>query len=190
LRSAVDLGLTTFGENRVQEAEAKAVELPDARWELIGRLQSNKAGRAVALFDVIHSVDSVDLAHRLDRLTAAADRPDRPERLPVYLEINVDDDSAKAGFRRAEVEAAIQMLAALDHLELRGLMTVGRRVERPEQARPTFEALRRLSERLRRREPRLGGGLSMGMSSDFELAIEEGSTVVRVGSALFGARAT
>jgi PLP dependent protein len=185
LRAALELGLTTLGENRVQEAETKAAALPAARWELIGHLQSNKAARAVALFDVIHSVDSVDLARRLDRLAAETGRP---APLPIYLEVNIDDDSAKTGFDPVAIEAGLAELAGLDHLELRGLMTVGRLVDAAEQARPTFAALRRLSERLRGRERRLGGGLSMGMSADFEVAIEEGSSIVRVGSALFGAR--
>jgi len=187
LRAALELGLTTLGENRVQEAEAKAAALPTARWELIGRLQSNKATRAVALFDAIHSVDSVGLARRLDRLAAGTGRP---EPLPVYVEINVDEDTAKTGFDPATIEASLADLAGLDHLELRGLMTVGRVVDTAEQARPTFAALRRLSERLSGGEPRLGSGLSMGMSTDFEVAIEEGATVVRVGSALFGRRPT
>lgn len=185
LRAALELGLTTLGENRVQEAEAKAAALPALGWELIGHLQSNKAARAVALFDAIHSVDSIDLASRLDRL---AGESGRPARLPIYLEVNVDQDPAKAGFDPSTLAGALAELAPRDHLELRGLMTVGRLVESAEQARPTFAALRRLSERLRESGLRVGGGLSMGMSADFEVAIEEGSTVVRVGSAIFGAR--
>jgi pyridoxal phosphate enzyme (YggS family) len=182
---AIDLGLTTFGENRVQEAETKAAALAAARWELIGHLQSNKAGRAVALFDAIHSVDSVDLARRLDRLAADAGRPTP---LPIYIEVNVDDDPAKAGFSPPTLEAAVADLASLPNLELAGLMTVGRLVNEAEQARPTFRRLRDLSDRLRHTQPALGAALSMGMSSDFEVAIEEGSTVVRIGSALFGPR--
>jgi pyridoxal phosphate enzyme (YggS family) len=171
----------------VQEAEAKAAALPAVRWELIGHLQSNKAARALALFDAIHSVDSVDLARRLDRLAADAGRPSR---LPVYLEINVDEDAAKTGFDPATVQAGLAELVSLDHLELRGLMTVGRLINTAEQARPTFARLRRLSERLRALQPQLGGGLSMGMSADYEVAIEEGATVVRIGSAIFGPRPT
>jgi pyridoxal phosphate enzyme (YggS family) len=185
LRDAVALGLTTFGENRVQEAETKAVALTRARWELIGHLQSNKAGRAVALFDAIHSVDSVDLARRLDRLAADTGRP---MRLPIYMEVNVDGDPAKAGFSPTTLQNDLAELAALPNLELAGLMTVGRLVDSAEQARPTFRRLRELSDQLRRSDPQLGGGLSMGMSADFEVAIEEGSTVVRIGSALFGPR--
>jgi pyridoxal phosphate enzyme (YggS family) len=169
----------------VQEAETKAALLPRARWQLVGHLQSNKAARAVALFEAIHSVDSLELAHRLDRLVGAAASP---ARLPVYLEVNVDADPAKAGFAPPTIEPALAELAALAHLELSGLMTVGRLVDRPTDARPTFAALRQLSERLQARVPALAGGLSMGMSGDFEVAIEEGATVVRIGTALFGPR--
>jgi pyridoxal phosphate enzyme (YggS family) len=185
LHEAISLGLSTLGENRVQEAEAKAAALPTAHWELIGHLQSNKAARAVALFDVIHSVDSVDLARRLERLAADAGRA---QALPVYLEANVDADPAKAGFTPATIEASLFELTELPHVDLVGLMTIGRMVESAEQSRPTYRRLRELSDALRQAQPRLGGGLSMGMSSDFEVAIEEGATVVRVGSALFGPR--
>jgi len=184
LRVAQAAGMTTFGENRVQEASAKAAELPGARWHLVGHLQSNKAGRAVELFDQIHSVDSIDLARRLSRLATAAGRAP----LPVYLEVNVDRDPAKSGMAAAELEQALPELAALPGLDLRGLMTVGRLVSKPEDARPTFVALRVLSDRLRAGEPRLGPGLSMGMSDDFEIAVEEGATVVRIGRAIFGQR--
>jgi pyridoxal phosphate enzyme (YggS family) len=185
IAAALSFGLTAFGENRVQEAETKAAAVPAARWELVGRLQSNKAARALAVFDVIHSVDSVDLARRLDRLAAQSARP---ARLPVYLEVNVDADAAKAGFAPADLAVNLAELVSLDRLELRGLMTVGRLVARPEEARSTFAALRRLAEELRAQYAGLGDGLSMGMSADFEVAVEAGSTVVRVGSAIFGAR--
>ena len=185
LRAALELGLNVFGENRVQEAEAKAADLPAAQWELIGHLQSNKAAKAVALFDAIQSVDSVELARRLDRLAADAGRPTP---LAVYLEVNVDADPAKAGFEQMSLDAAIAELAALQNLHLAGLMTVGRLVVSPEAARSTFRRLREVSDRLRHAHPQLRGGLSMGMSADFEVAIEEGATVVRIGSALFGAR--
>jgi PLP dependent protein len=185
LRAAIELGLTTFGENRVQEAEAKATALPQAKWQLIGRLQSNKAGRAVELFEAIQSVESVELARRLDRLTG--DRlPGR--KLKAYLEVNVDGDPAKAGFSPTDLTAAAADLSDLPHLELAGLMTVGRLARRPEDARTTFSALRRLSDDLRGIDVRLGPELSMGMSADFEVAIEEGATIVRLGSAIFGPR--
>jgi pyridoxal phosphate enzyme (YggS family) len=184
LRAALAAGMTTFAENRVQEAEAKAAALPGARWQLVGHLQSNKAPRAVGLFEVIHSLDTLDLARRLDRLVREAARAP----LAVYIQVNVDRDPSKTGMLPEDLAAALPELAGLDGLELRGLMTVGRLVGRAEEARPTFVALRELAERLRRREPRLGGGLSMGMSDDFEVAVEEGASVVRVGRAIFGDR--
>ena len=184
LRAALAAGLTTFAENRVQEAELKVAALPDAHWQLVGHLQSNKAHRALALFDVVHSLDSVDLAQRLDRLAREAGRSP----LPVFVQVNIDRDPAKMGMPPEEVESALPQLAELAGLELRGLMTVGRLVARAEEARPTFAALRSLGERLRVSQPALGAGLSMGMSDDFEVAIDEGATVVRIGRALFGDR--
>jgi pyridoxal phosphate enzyme (YggS family) len=184
LASAVAAGLTVFGENRLQEAESKAPQLPGVTWHLIGPLQSNKARRAVELFDVIESVDSVDLARRLDRL---ADEVGRAP-LDVYLQANVDRDEAKGGFRPDDLATELAALDTLPNLNLVGLMTVGRLVGLPEEARPTFRRLRELSERLRRAVPGLGAGLSMGMTDDYEVAVEEGATVIRVGRALFGAR--
>jgi PLP dependent protein len=184
VRAAVEAGLTTLGENRVQEAAAKIPAVPGAAWHLIGPLQSNKARRAVELFDVIESVDSVELAARLDRLVEEL-RPDRP--LPILLQVNVDADPGKAGFDPAVLEGDLARLADLPALRLEGLMTVGRLVDRSE-ARPTFVALRTLGDRLRGREPRLGPELSMGMSADYDVAIEEGATIVRIGRALFGDR--
>ena len=186
LASAVAAGLTVLGENRLQEAESKAPQLPGVTWHLIGPLQSNKARRAVELFDVIESVDSVDLARRLDRLAGEVGRAP----MDVYLQANVDRDEAKAGFRPDDMETEIAALGALPNLNLVGLMTVGRLVGSPEEARPTFRRLRELSERLRRAVPGLGAGLSMGMTDDYEVSIEEGATVIRVGRALFGARRT
>jgi pyridoxal phosphate enzyme (YggS family) len=190
MRAALAARLTTFGENRVQEAEEKVGEVPGATWHLIGPLQSNKAKRALAAFAVIESVDSLDLAVRLDRLAGEV-RPD--DRAPILLQVNVDGDPAKAGFDADALVAAADRIALLPRLEVRGLMTVGRLVERAEDARPTFVALRTLAERLL---PSGAGGtaegvgpeLSMGMSDDFEIAIEEGATIVRIGRALFGDR--
>ncbi len=191
LVAAVAAGLDLFGENRVQEAAAKIARLPSARWHLVGRLQGNKARRAAQLFSAIESVDSLDLARRLEQV--ASEMPEGlglpwQNRLPVYLQVNVDRDPAKAGFSREALEETLGAIAALRHLDLRGLMTVGRLVDRAEAARPTFVRLRELSERLRAREPRLPNGLSMGMTDDFEVAVEEGATVVRIGRALFGER--
>jgi pyridoxal phosphate enzyme (YggS family) len=176
-------------------------------WHLIGHLQRNKARAALATGAVIETVDSIDLARRLDRLVAeaaaGAHRPPAqanagsaagpvtsPTARAIYLQVNVDADPAKAGFEPAELVLALPELAALPHLRLVGLMTVGRVVASAEAARPTFAALRRLASDLRDAEPRLGPGLSMGMSDDFEVAVEEGSTVVRVGRAIFGDRPT
>ncbi len=198
LAAAVAAGLTLLGENRVQEIAAKAPELPGATWHLIGPLQSNKARRAVELCAAIESVDSVELAWRLDRLVrevravAVDGAVESVLRLPVYLQVNVDEDPAKFGFAPDAVAAAVDELAAAGALEIAGLMTVGRLATSAEAARRTFAGLRDLSERLRggggARGVALGGGLSMGMSEDYAAAIEEGATVVRVGRAIFGER--
>ena len=185
LRDAVAAGLDRLGENRVQEGLAKAPEVPGARWELVGPLQSNKARRALEVFAMIQTVDSVDLARRLDRLVPEV-RPD--ERYPVLLQVNVDADPAKAGFAVDGLDDALGDLLGLPHLAVRGLMTVGRQTTDPAEARRTFGGLRALSERCRGRWPELGPELSMGMTDDFELAVEEGATIVRVGRALFGER--
>jgi pyridoxal phosphate enzyme (YggS family) len=185
VRAAVAGGLTVLGENRVQEGAAKIAAVGGAAWHLIGPLQSNKARRAAELFDVIESVHSVELATRLDAIVASM--PDRAP-IPVLLQVNVDADPAKAGLLPEELDAAIPALDALAALDLRGLMTIGRFTPDPEEARPTFVALRDLGERLRARWPRLGPELSMGMSDDYATAVEEGATLVRVGRALFGER--
>jgi pyridoxal phosphate enzyme (YggS family) len=185
LRPAIRAGLTILGENRVQEAESKAPLLPGVTWHLVGPLQSNKARRAVAVFSMIQSVDSVELARRLDRIAREL-RPGDP--LPVLLQVNVDRDPAKAGFSPEGVSAALPELLALPSLRVQGLMTIGRLVQDPEEARPGFRALRRLSEQLRSAQPRLGAELSMGMTDDFEVAVEEGASIVRVGRAIFGDR--
>jgi pyridoxal phosphate enzyme (YggS family) len=185
IRAAVAAGLTTLGENRVQEAESKAPLVDGAVWHLIGPLQSNKAKRALATFAVIESVDSIELAERLDRLAAGV----RPrDVVPILLEVNVDRDPAKAGFLPESLEPAITALDACSHLEVRGLMTVGRLVDDPEDARATFAGLRRLADRIRSAWPGLGPDLSMGMTDDYPIAVEEGATIVRLGRALFGDR--
>jgi pyridoxal phosphate enzyme (YggS family) len=194
VRAALAAGLTVLAENRVQDGAAKAELLPGATWHLVGPLQSNKARRAVEAFDVIESVDSLDLARRLDRLVreirglpiAGAVPDDR--RLSVLLQVNVDGDPAKAGFGPDELAGAVPELLGLGALRVDGLMTIGRQVDQPDDARATFRALRELSVRLRAVEPRLGPALSMGMSDDYPIALEEGATIVRVGRALFGDR--
>lgn len=184
LAAALAAGLTLLGENRVQEAESKAPLLPYARWHLIGPLQSNKARRAVALFEAIESVDSVDLARRLDRIASEIRRAP----LGVYLQVNIDRDPAKSGFLPEKLEAGLPALTEMPNLQLLGLMTVGLLVGTPEEARSTFARLHELSGRLRGRLPALGAGLSMGMTDDYTVAVEEGATVIRVGRAIFGAR--
>ena len=186
VRAAVAAGLTVLGENRVQEAEEKAPGVDGASWHLIGPLQGNKTRRAVALFDMVQSVDSPGLARRLATL-AAEQRPGRP--LPVLLQVNVDADPAKAGWSPNDLSRDAEELGRLGGLDVRGLMTIGRLVATPEEARPTFAALRDLGERLRGGAwPGLGKDLSMGMTGDYATAVEEGATIVRVGRALFGER--
>ncbi len=185
VRAAVAAGLTLLGENRVQEAAAKAPFVQGACWHLVGPLQSNKARRAVELFDVVQSVDSRAIADRLDRIAAEL-RPGDP--LPVLLQVNVDDDPAKAGFAPSELADTVGELLDLPHLRIDGLMTIGRLVTDAEEARPTFAALRELSARLRAVDVRLGPELSMGMTDDYVVAVDEGATIVRVGRALFGER--
>ncbi|MBI3745825.1 MAG: YggS family pyridoxal phosphate-dependent enzyme [Chloroflexi bacterium] len=186
LRAALAAGLTTFGENRVQEGVEKAALLPAASWHLIGPLQSNKARRAVEAFATIQSVGDAGLAARLDRLAGEL-RPGR--RLPILLQVNVDGDPAKSGFPPDDLASALPGVLAHPNLDVRGLMTVGRLVDHPADARPTFVALRHLAEALRPGNAGLGPELSMGMSDDFEVAVEEGATIVRIGRLIFGARA-
>jgi pyridoxal phosphate enzyme (YggS family) len=188
LRAAVEAGIDILGENRVQEAESKIAEVPGARWHLVGPLQSNKARRALETFDVIQTIDSVALAERLDRLAREVRGAGPASRYPVLLQVNVDDDPSKAGFAPEALADALETTARLGALEVRGLMTIGRQVADAESARPTFAALRATSSRLRAGGVALGPDLSMGMTDDFEVAIEEGATIVRVGRAIFGER--
>ena len=185
LRAAVEAGLDVLGENRVQEAAAKVAEVPGARGQLVGPLQTNKARRAVEHFESIQSVDSIELGERLDRMAGEV-RPGG--RYPILLQVNVDDDPAKAGFEVGDLAAAAERLGRLGSLEVLGLMTIGRLVTGAEAARPTFRGLRELSGRLRAGGAPIGPALSMGMTDDFEVAVEEGATIVRVGRALFGER--
>jgi hypothetical protein len=180
IRAAVAAGIRALGENRVQEAKEKiAVMGRPVPWHLIGHLQTNKVKDALALFDVIHSVDRLDLARECDRRARTAGRV-----VDVLLEVNVGGEATKGGFAPAAVAAAIEAVATLDHLRVLGLMAIPPAVERAEDARGWFRTLRGLAERHGLKE------LSMGMSADFEVAIEEGATMVRVGTAIFGARPT
>jgi pyridoxal phosphate enzyme (YggS family) len=178
VRAAFDAGVRLFGENRVQEAAPKTAAVPEAHWHFIGRLQRNKARRAVELFELIHSVDSLRLAETLDRLGQERGRP-----VDLLLEVNTGGETTKVGFAPAEVEAAVAGLAGLAGLRVLGLMTVPPPVDDPEENRRHFAGLALLARTLVLPE------LSMGMSDDFEIALEEGATYVRVGTALFGPRA-
>ena len=188
IREAIAAGVTDLGENRVQEAESKIPEVGRhaARWHLIGHLQSNKARRAVELFDVIHSLDSVALAQRLDRMCVELNRPE----LPVMIQVDLGREATKSGVDEAEVLQLVEALKQCERLRLTGLMTLPPYFETAEQVRPFFRKLRELRDELssRRAFGDLRGELSMGMTHDYEIAIEEGATIVRVGTAIFGAR--
>ena len=185
VREAVELGLEDLGENRVQEAEAKiaAVGRKAARWHMIGHVQRNKAGRVAELFDCVHGVDSLALAQALSRRATSARAT-----LPVLIEVNISGESSKFGVAPDALESLLEPMATLEGLDLRGLMTVGRPVENAEDARGDFARLRELRDRAQARLGRELPELSMGMSGDFEVAVEEGATMVRVGTALFGPR--
>ncbi len=182
---AVGLGLTDLGENRVQEAEAHqlGVARHAARWHMIGHLQRNKAGKALSLFDLVHGVDDADVAGTLDRRAEAVSRV-----LPVLIEVNVSGEASKFGVAPEGLASLADRMRVMPHLELRGLMTVGAPVERAEDARPGFARLRDVRDALAGRIGLPLAELSMGMSGDFEVAVEEGATLVRVGSAIFGSR--
>ena len=178
IRAALAAGVRALGENRVQEAKTKIAELGrPAAWHLVGHLQTNKAKDALELFDVIHSLDRLELAHELEKRASA-----RGLAAEALLQVNVAGEASKGGFAPDGVGRALEAIAKLSHVKVTGLMAIPPEAERPEDARPWFRALREEAERhgLRR--------LSMGMSGDFEVAIEEGATMVRVGTAIFGAR--
>jgi len=190
LIEALAAGLSDLGENRVQETEAKIDRIERAsqsvrpRWHLIGPLQSNKAARAARLFDRVHSVDRPEIARSLARHAGEAGRS-----LAVMIEVNVSGEQSKFGVAPEALEALASEVAALRPLALDGLMTLGPRPAPGVDPRPAFARLRELRDRAERACGLLLPELSMGMSSDFEVAIEEGSTMVRIGTALFGARA-
>jgi len=188
LRAAFDAGLRLFGENLVQEAEARRSLLPAAAsWHLIGPLQSNKTTRAAALFDAVHSIDRLKIARRLDGAALAGSR-----RLVGFLEINLGEEASKHGFAPSELSAAAAELAELEGVRLEGLMAIPPWEGEPQRMRPWFRRLRELRDELFSRSPWSDrpGYLSMGMSGDYEIAIEEGATHVRIGTALFGPRAS
>jgi pyridoxal phosphate enzyme (YggS family) len=178
IRAGLAAGLRALGENRVQEAKAKVAELGrPAAWHLIGHLQTNKVKDALELFDVIHSLDRLELAQELERRAAP-----RGLAVEAMLQVNVGGEASKGGFSPDGVREALEAIGKLAHVKVTGLMAIPPEVERPEDARPWFRRLRELAERhgLAR--------LSMGMSGDFEVAVEEGATMVRVGTAIFGSR--
>ena len=182
---AVKAGATDLGENRVQEAVAKKPGVPPARWHLIGPLQRNKAKAALEVFDVVHTLDRFDLADRL-QLLLSRHWPER--RLEVLLEINVGKEPQKAGALPEDAVELLEHAFACDRLLVRGLMAIPPWGQDPEASRPYFRALRELRDRLARDAGVPLPELSMGMSHDFEIAIAEGATMVRVGTAIFGAR--
>jgi hypothetical protein len=193
LLAAYQLGVRHFGENRVEEGALKipafrqALSDPSVVFHMIGHVQSRKADEAVKLFDRVHSVDSVKLAQRLDRFASVQNKS-----LPIFLEVNVSGEASKYGFdhaRRAELSGAVETITQLQHIRLDGLMTMAPIVADPNDARPVFRALRELRDDLEARYSHVHlPHLSMGMTDDFEVAIEEGATMVRVGRAIFGER--
>lgn len=188
LKAAIGLGISDLGESRVQEAEAKILELgrKATRWHLVGHLQENKARRAINLFDTIHSLDSVSLAQRLDRLCDSEGR----EELPVLVQINLGGEESKTGTDPKTLASLLDVVSECERLRLIGLMTLPPYFENAEDARPYFKTLRELRDQFQSegRFSRSAGELSMGMSHDFEIAIEEGATMIRVGTAIFGDR--
>jgi PLP dependent protein len=191
IREAYAAGLRVFGENRVQEFAGKADalrDLPDAEWHLIGHLQTNKAAKAAELFDAVDSVDSARMAEKLNAFAESSGKT-----LSVLIEINVGGETAKSGIvpGSSELEQILQAAARWGNLRLQGLMTVPPYTEDPEDSRPYFRQLRQIRDSIAARGlPQIGMVvLSMGMSHDFEVAIEEGATCVRVGTAIFGERA-
>ena len=178
VEAAFNAGLRHFGESRVQESKPKIEQLhhlkPQITWHLIGHLQTNKAKTAAGIFDIIHSVDSFKLAETLNN--------PRPKRLPVLIQVNVAAEETKGGFALSEVAEAVRQIGRLPNLEIQGLMTIAPLVKDAEDVRPIFRQLKQLKDVLGLKH------LSMGMSDDFEVAIEEGATLVRLGRAIFGER--
>lgn len=185
---AYQAGLRVFGENRVQEARAKipALPYPLILWHLIGHLQTNKVARAVELFHLIQSLDSLHLADAIERSAAA-----REQIVPVLLEVNVSGEASKEGVSVASLPALAEKVLGLPHVQVKGLMTIAPYTTEPEEVRPVFRRLRELRDTLHERFPQgEWSELSMGMSGDFVVAIEEGATMVRIGRAIFGERPT
>jgi pyridoxal phosphate enzyme (YggS family) len=184
VREAAELGLTLFGENRVQEGKLKKSLCPGhLHWQMIGHLQSNKCRDAVHFFEMIQSVDSLALAEEIDKWAAKSAKS-----MPILLEVNIAGEATKFGYRPEVLLGELEQLNSLKRLEIYGLMTIAPWTPEPEKVRPIFRRLRELKEQC---EEILGAPLtelSMGMSGDYEVAIEEGATIVRIGTALFGQR--
>ena len=175
IRTLLEFGVTDVGENRVEGARSKVEAVgSEARWHMIGTVQRRKAGDVAALFDCVDSVDRIESADAIDRKCG-----ERGKMMPVLLEVNVSGEASKHGFTPAELPAALERIELLPCVRVEGLMTMAPLVDDPEEVRPVFAGLRKIAEPLGLRE------LSMGMSNDFEVAIEEGATQVRIGTALF-----
>ncbi len=190
IEAAYAAGQRDFGENRLEELWAKVAEaqergLDDVRWHMIGTIQSRKSREAVGPFVLVHAVDRMKIAQRLSHEAEAAGKL-----LDVLLEVNVSGEASKHGFAPGELDEVAPLLAALTGVRVRGLMTMAPFVENAEQTRPVFGELRMLRDQLMQRHPQVDWReLSMGMTNDFEVAVEEGATIVRIGSAIFGERA-
>lgn len=178
IASAYEYGLRDFGENRVQEAERKITELsalrPHITWHMIGHIQTNKIKPVISFFDMIHSIDTIKLATALDSHMKGP--------LPVLVQVNVSEETTKGGFRVDQVAGAVEQMSRLPHLDVKGLMTIAPLTDNMEEVRPIFRTLRRVRNELGLEH------LSMGMTDDYEIAIEEGATIIRIGRAIFGKR--
>ena len=187
IREAVEAGIADIGESRIQEAEDKRRRLPEPglTWHLVGRLQSNKAKKAVQIFDVIHSIDSLELARRVDGLAR-----EQNKKQPVLIQVQLAEEESKQGLPVSELFTDLERMTRLPGLEVWGLMALPPYLQDPEEVRPFFRRLRELRDTARARGlvGAAFGQLSMGMSHDFEVAVEEGATLVRIGTALFGDR--
>ncbi len=184
VNEAARLGIKNFGENKVQEAKAKIpMCISGITWHLIGHLQTNKARDAVELFDMIHSVDSLKLAEELNKRAEKIEK-----KIPILIEVNVSGEISKFGYVPELLIGEIGKIASMPNLKLQGLMTIAPFTENPEAIRPVFRQLRELKERCEQLLNQPLPHLSMGMSNDYEIAIEEGATLVRIGTAIFGER--
>jgi pyridoxal phosphate enzyme (YggS family) len=190
VREAIKAGVTDLGENRVQEGESKILQVgrERAKWHLIGHLQANKARKAVQLFDMVQSLDSASLARRLNRLCEEEER----DHLRVLIQVDLGNEETKTGTSIEKLPELVRTLAACERLRLEGLMTLPPFIADPEEVRPYFRRLREMRDELQEQNAfgEKVGELSMGMSHDFEAAIREGATMVRVGTAIFGERGT